>query len=219
MSHPNIEENEDDAIRQIINNITLECLMNKDQYDKYLTKNFQKIKISNNKDKKFYRKRILQLTRDILANTSPNIITNDVFFSFENYIKTCIQYFKMVDKTDFIQNEHLDTSIDFNNNNTNTIIEKMDLQSTCEIDKQMMRQINFQSPNTLDKFVKITTTKQETQIIPITREINLKDPALRSKGVDQRIRKKKNIDINYDTSKNENPEEENKVIETIIQKE
>jgi hypothetical protein len=60
------------------------------------------------------------------------------------------------------------------------------------------------SNNSLDNFIKIKMTKQsEELIIPQQKEINLKDPILKIKG----ITKKKNIINNYDEdTKNETNE-------------
>ena len=187
----------------MINQITLECLINKEQYNKFVTNN-NKYASTNKRDKKFYRKRILQLTRDILTNNAPEKITNDVLFAFENYVKICIPYFQMIDQSDIIQSEyenlldnlHIDDD-NINDSNTNEI-------KTIHADKLMLRQIK-NDKYTLDKFVKITNTKKDEVIIPTQKDINLKEPSLRNKGVpDKSIRKKKNIDNKYEEeSKNE----------------
>jgi len=53
-----------------------------------------------------------------------------------------------------------------------------------------MRSIKI--PNGLEKFVKITTTKKQEEIIlPKIKEIDLQEPTLRNKG----IQKKENITI------------------------
>ena len=200
----NSEDKEDNEImNQLINQITLECLINKDQYEKYLTKNMDKVKISNKKDKKFYRKRILQLTRDILLNNPPNNINNDIVFTFETYVKTCIQYFKMIDKTDIIQGDHptSDQPLDkaqpeLDNLNSNTE----------EIDQNMLYRPEPQK--TLDQFVKKIMIKPEKpKILPLVKEINLKEPSLREKGIDKSIRKKKNVNINYEENQKSKEEE------------
>jgi len=66
-----------------------------------------------------------------------------------------------------------------------------------------MRSVKL-SNHSLDNFIKIKMTKKvEELIIPQQKEINLKDPILKIKG----INKKKNIINNYDEdSKNETNE-------------
>ena len=177
-----------------IEQITLECLMNKEQYNKYLGNKINKMIENNKHDKRFYRKRILQLSKDMLMNTPPDTLPSDVLFAFENFIKMCIPYFKNVDKTDIIQNEY--------DNDLLNIISNTD-QGTMDTDtydvelsnKLMMRSIKMER-NTLDKFVKFKTLVKEPMIIPVQKEINLKDPSLRNKG----IVKKKNIENKYENN-------------------
>ena len=88
----------------IIDQITLECLMNKDTYNKIM---LNKTLINEkNKDKKFYRKRISNLTKELLLNEPPNNLLPDVSFAFDNYIKTCIHYFKIIDESEIIQRDY-----------------------------------------------------------------------------------------------------------------
>ena len=49
-----------------VNQITLEYLTNTRQYDKYMKERSLKVKEQFSKDKRFYRKRIHQLTKDLL---------------------------------------------------------------------------------------------------------------------------------------------------------
>jgi hypothetical protein len=168
----------------LINQITLDCLINKEVYEKM--HEFKKQKIINKKDKKFYRKRILNLTRELLLKKDDDYseINPDIKYSFDNYIKTCIHYFKIIDNNDIIQEEYKDFTsgsdiqYDFNNTYDN------------EKDKLFMRTVKI--PNGLEKFVKITTTKKPEEIIlPKIKEIDLQEPNLRNKG----IQKKENITI------------------------
>ncbi len=176
--------------------ITLDCLLNKEVYEK-MQDNFKQSKNINKKDKKFYRKRILNLTRELLLKKDDNYneINPDIKFSFDNYVKTCIQYFKIIDNNDIIQEEYkdfnadLDTHCDLNLNNNNNCYDK-------EKDKLFMRSIKMS--NGLEKFVKIITTKKPEEIIlPKIKEIDLKEPTLRMKGIQsiQGIPKKENIII------------------------
>lgn len=49
----------------IVDELTLEYLMNRSQYQKYMNRKTPE-KLSNKKDVKFYRKRILALTKELL---------------------------------------------------------------------------------------------------------------------------------------------------------
>jgi hypothetical protein len=173
----------------IITQITLDCLINKDIYEKM--QHLKKDKNVNKKDKKFYRKRILNLTRELLLKKDDDYseINPDIKYSFDNYIKTCIQYFKIIDNNDIIQEEYKDFSQGFDiqcHDNTDVGNNNYDKEK----DKLFMRSIKM--PNGLEKFVKITTTKKPEEIIlPKIKEIDLQEPNLRNKG----IQKKENITI------------------------
>jgi hypothetical protein len=178
---------------KIINQITLECLINKEIYKKYLTSNNVNTIINNKKDRKFYRKRILQLTRDILLNDPSVQMTNDIKFVFENYVNHCIQYFKMVDRVDLIQEDHYIEDYEYDKTLDDDCIEPV-VGNMESADKLLLRSIKINN-YTLDKFVKVISTKKDDSTpLPVQKIFNLKDPNLRNKG----IRKKKNIDTKYE---------------------
>ena len=88
-----------------INQVTLDCLLNKQQYEKYINKTISKS--VDKKDKKFYKKRILNLTKDFF--TSDDNLQNmlpEVKYAFDNYVKACIHSFKVIDNNDIIQSEY-----------------------------------------------------------------------------------------------------------------
>jgi hypothetical protein len=171
----------------LINQITLDCLMNKEQYNRYI-----KNKITKNtsrQDQKFYKKRIVDLTRDLLSKPSvhEHEILADVKYSFDNYVRTCIHYFKSLDNNDILQEEYKGGDFD--------LIPTSDADLTChsqlEADKLLMRSVKLENP--LDKFVKKKLLKQaEEPIIPKQKDIDLTDPVLKNKGI---IKKKKKENI------------------------
>jgi len=175
--------------------LTLECLMNKTQYAKYISQSQGKSnnKIVNKKEKKFYKRRIFDLTKQLLNNEKPEMILPDVSSAFDSYAKVCIEYFKALDKTDIIQSDY-DGFIDELGTGSNTLSES----EQAELNKLLMRSIKITEPNALEKLVKRTTTKicQKAPIIPMQKDINLKDPLLKNKG----IRKKNNINNKYEDS-------------------
>ena len=191
---------EDSAIR-IVNQITLDCLLNKEQYAKYLNSSVTKTMESNKRDRKFYKKRIVQITKDMLASDDIEVpITSDILFAFDNFTRTCISYFKMIDKTDILQTDYPPSTT------TTTFLEE---DNICpdnahlleESNKSIMKSVKL-SPITMDKFVKRISTAPSSAnppFIPLKREVNLKDPELRNKG----IRKKKNVDTLYDANSQE----------------
>jgi len=194
---------------EYVNQVTLECLMNKDTYKKYVAT--KKKSVVNKKDQKFYRRRILSLTKELLYPeettatnpTTPPTKTNDpnIVGLFQIYSKACIEYFKSLDKNDIIQDDYSTL--------TTTGTPEMsaeDIKTQAEIDQQFMRSIHVKETTTLDKFVKRSTTApKEDPILPKQKDINLRDPALKNKG----IRKKKNITNKYEEeSKTKNTEGE-----------
>jgi hypothetical protein len=88
----------------IVDQITLEYLMNRDMYKKLMTN--KTVIAQKNKEKNFYRNRISHLTEELLANNEVDGLFADVSFAFENYVKTCIHYFKIIDESDIIQNDY-----------------------------------------------------------------------------------------------------------------
>jgi len=129
----------------VINYITLETMSNNDSYNKYLKRNKMDHDAVLKREKKFYRKRIIALTKDILFNNvnhpSPNTpeasqpsqppkpdvpkIDDVIISAFNNYARLCISYFKFKDTMDTIQGEYKDmnqeTYTDNKNKDTNTI--------------------------------------------------------------------------------------------------
>jgi hypothetical protein len=199
---------------EYVNQVTLECLMNKDTYKKYVAT--KKKSVVNKKDQKFYRRRILSLTKELLypeetttpatapteKSTATTTTTNDpnVVGLFQIYSKACIEYFKTLDKNDIIQEDYSTLTIE------PAEMSVEDIKTQAEIDQLFMRSVHVKEATTLDKFVKRSTTApKEEPILPKQKDINLRDPVLKNKG----IRKKKNITNKYEEeSKTKNTEGE-----------
>ena len=201
---------------EYVNQVTLECLMNKDTYKKYVAT--KKKSVVNKKDQKFYRRRILSLTKELLypeeattpdkptptttppTPTTPTINDPNIIGLFQIYSKACIEHFKSLDKNDIIQDDYSTFTPE------TAEMSPEDIKTQSEIDQKFMRSIHVKEATTLDKFVKRTTTApKEDPILPKQKDINLRDPALKNKG----IRKKKNITNKYEEeSKTKNTEGE-----------
>lgn len=178
---------------KFISDVTLEYMMNKQQYAKHIVEHSTILKkeTSSRKDKKFYRRRIIDLTKRLLNNEKPETMFPDVTSAFEYYSKICVEYFKVLDKTDIIQEDYTDLS----SNSVNEIKNDFLSESSIDADNLMMRSIKIQEPNALEKLVKRKSTKMKKQtILPLQKNINLKDPNLKNKG----ICKKNNIDNKYE---------------------
>ena len=187
-----------------LNQASLDYLINTKQYKNHLisfTENTLNKKI-NKKDKRFYRRRILNLTKELLSKEESEIVISpDIKYAFDNLVKTCVNYFKILDRNDIIQEDYNEFDDEIKEEN-DEISESLQFLKE-ENEKLLMRSVKM-SNNSLDNFIKIKMTKQaEELIIPQQKEINLKDPILKIKG----ITKKKNIINNYDEdTKNETNE-------------
>jgi hypothetical protein len=181
-----------------INQVTLDCLLNKEMFGKHI-KN-QKSNSINKQERKFYKKRIFSLFKEIITGNEPSGLLPDVKYAYDNFANSCIHYFKAIDNNDLLQAEY--NNIEIKNNENNTEKEEKILNNyedkfsqNTETDKILMRSIKLDIP-TLDKYVKKTSTKKkDTIILPKQKNINLQDPELKNKGL-----KKKNITNKYEDS-------------------
>lgn len=195
-----------DESESTINQITLDCLLNRTQYEKYVSKKL--LNQISRKDQLFYRKRAVNLTKELLKGNEDVFVSPDVKYAFECYIKTCIRYFRVLDKSDLIQEEYKSLNLASKMSDEEEEIK----QSLDELDELLFtRKINLKHNNgTLDNFVEIISLVQEDMVVippPQQRKINLKDPILRNKG----IRKKKNIENKYNNEKQKVEEKVQKV--------
>ena len=194
-----------------VDQVTLDCLLNKSLFNTQV-KN-KKAQSVNKEDKKFYKKRIYNLFKEMLINkVEPEDLFPDVKYAYDNFINASINYFKTIDNTDLLQEEYK-TLDEAALENINAIPELGDDIAVEEADKLMMRSIKIKPPS-LDKYVKRKNTKPEEKlIIPKQKEVNLMDPELKVKGIQSNTNnnniKKKNITNKYDeliNTKKENKE-------------
>jgi hypothetical protein len=198
------EKINESVYNNILNRLTIEYLTNIKQKTKIQQEKHKLASSLNKKDKKFYRRRILNLTKEMLLNNYPDDLLQDVNDSFDNFLKSCIGYFKLKDETEIIQEEYkIDSLLD------EIIQQKLDeddIVTPEEADKLMMRSITLHK-KPLDNFVKIKYLKtKEDIILPIQKEINLKEPHLKKKGIPE----KKIISQSYNNENKKETENENK---------
>ena len=94
---------------EMIDKLTLELLMNKSHYKRYIanadpTKHAEMVKHNSLITK--YKYKMMNLTNEMLSNPSKQITTN-VNDAFNGYVKTLIQYFQMKELENK-SNEHSD---------------------------------------------------------------------------------------------------------------
>ena len=177
------------------------------------------------KDKKFYRKRILNLTRELFFSSDAG--NHDVNDAFMNYVYYCVAHFKQTDTNDILQGEYtgLDEGLCGDADAEGEDMDVEDMESTADGDDEysmpsynssMMKKIV--KPNTLDNFIIRNVIKKagSSEHLPIQKEINLKDPQLRVKG----ICKKKNLMNTYEELEDtENKQETEKKEDTPTEEE
>jgi len=184
-----------------IDNITLSYFANKSQFHSVLKKS----EIINDKrfinDKKFYKKRIVDLTKRLFREEEED---TQVSHFFNIYVKSCVNYFKFLDKGDILQEKY--DSIDEENR-----IANLEKTTKCnghsyEVDSSEYKNCDylFSKPEdvkklNLDTFVIKTTTQPSHKILPKRENINIKTKEHKIKG----IIKKKNITNIYEDSKKE----------------
>ena len=156
----------------------------------YQTNKDNNVPIINPEDKKFYRKRVLAMAKEIYAGTNYDGTNYDgtnydenINKAFDNFISLAINHCKIIDMRDILQADYppntdkpnSQISDDFDINDTNTGV---------------MRK-NKPSNKPLDGFVKITT-KTENKFIPTQRKVDLKQDKLKTKGIKKK-KKDKNM--------------------------
>ena len=182
---------------ELINQITLNCLMNKQQYERYIASKVSKS--VKDEDKKFYRKRIYCLTKDLLLKTEePDNLLPDVKYAFDQYVKSCIHYFKVLDSNDIVQEQYkeLDEHDNKPDNKPDNILEEEVLENPLDV--KDLKDLKHESSvrliksfyNPFDEFF----IPKDQIILPKQREMNLQDPSLMNKGTfPSSTEKKKNL--------------------------
>jgi hypothetical protein len=177
-----------------INYITLETMANTDTYSKYLKKNNLDHDTVLKGEKRFYRKRITAMAKDILNNNvnnnSDSPIDDIIINAFNTFARLCISHFKFKDTMDNIQSDYKDISLnaeiincETENNQTKKIITTQDTANTLnEANKLFMKQVD-KKVVTMDNFVIKTSPPQDEIVVPKTKEFNLKDPKYKKKDI------------------------------------
>jgi hypothetical protein len=171
-----VEKNEN----RILTEITIDYLINKKTYERLMNIKKDRFDDSYKKDKKFYKKRINNLTRNLMDNKKESY-PNNINKTFDNYIKEAIEYFKLLDETDIFQEDYIGLQL-LEMELEEESEEKVEKINDTEIIKSFMLPKN-NVPN-LDNFVKIKKTQEEKIVkLPIQKEINLSDNQYKTKGI------------------------------------
>ena len=125
-------------MQNFVDQVTLDCLLNKEMYSDHVQN--KKITQVNKEERKLYKKRIFQLFKDMITGSNPEDLPIDIKYSYNNYINTCIHYFKTKDNHDMLQSEYKD----FIFTEENTIVEDVSLneinqsENNLEADKLLI---------------------------------------------------------------------------------
>ena len=195
----------------IVNDITLKYFTNKEFASKTHKHLETKIPTIKSKDKKFYRRRVMALTKYLLYDTiseevdmNLDNLPSDIPVLFSSYLKKSIDYFKTQDRADILQEEYngvIDKETKYENNYDN-----IDTHQQDEIDSKFLKSVRVQQSSTLDNFVHRTIVKKEKTEYPRKKNVNLTDPILKNKG----LGKKKNIDTKYEEGTKDKTEKKKK---------
>ena len=174
-----------------INYLTLEIMANSDTYNKYLKKNNLEHDTVLKGDKRFYRKRITAMAKDILNNNVNNnndSPINDVIVNaFNTFARLCISHFKFKDTMDNIQGDYKDMVLVDNSGGVSGVVGvsgvyNLEGWSMDEANKLFMKQVD-KKVITMDNFVTKTSPPQDEMVIPKTKDLNLKDPKYKKKDI------------------------------------
>lgn len=121
MLQPIKEEEDDTRVPHIIKPatmtasdiLTMDTMMNMEAYTKYLKRKQLTSGIKDQSDaneRKFYRRRILDLTKEMFRGGSHRAESGSnstsVESAFETYVRACIMHFKFIDLADVLQTEY-----------------------------------------------------------------------------------------------------------------
>jgi hypothetical protein len=168
-----------------VNQLTINCLVNKEMINKHVDK--KKLSKEEKEEIKFYRKRTYNLFKELINGTPPQNLLPDVKYAYDNFVKASIHYFKTTDNNDILQAEY----DGFENTNDEIVYDLSGNTNlgSVEADKLLMRSVKVNLPQTLDKHVSKTTVqkKEVDAFLPKQKEINLFDPKLEFKGLQNKI--------------------------------
>lgn len=135
------------------------------------------------KDIRFYRKRILKMTKLLLCEKKQD---KDIERGFRTFALNCINYFKFLDKAEIIQKEYDEKK------KKKREVKPLDKN----IDRLVMKDVKMGPTKIPECFpIKITNKKKKVTIMPKTRNINISEPKFRTKGLE-----KKNMHNKYEES-------------------
>jgi hypothetical protein len=171
----------------MLDDMTLAYMVNTSQYEKYLKKNHNDYDSAFKRDIRFYRKRIVSLTKDLFKEQIENDKNQNVLVgAFNIYMRACISYLKFSDQSDTIQkcyvclgvtDADVETSCVCKNKNENDLFELHKANELCFKPKEVKK-------ITLDNYViRKNVKKSQPVVYPQQFTFNPRDPAFKHKGL------------------------------------
>ena len=179
----------------MLDDMTLAYMVNTSQYEKYLKKNHIDYDSAFKRDIRFYRKRIVSLTKDLFKEQIENDKNQNVLMgAFNIYMRACISYLKFSDQSDTIQkcyvclgmtdqnqmNETANNQMSScvcKNKNENDLFELHKANELCFKPKEVKK-------ITLDNYViRKNVKKSEPVVYPQQFTFNPRDPEFKHKGL------------------------------------
>ena len=175
-------------------------MVNTTQYEKYLKKNNIEYDSGFKRDIRFYRKRIISLTKDLFKNQNEtdNKQNMDITMvsAFNMYMRACISYLKFSDQSETIQKCYVCLGItDGNQPNENIKNQKCICKNKNENELFELNKANelcFKPKEvkkiTLDNYViRKNMKKSEPVVYPQQFTFNPRDPIFKCKGLKPKI--------------------------------
>ena len=142
-------------------------------------------------DVRFYRKRIMQVTRDLCSGNSKH---NDLEKTFKAFATECIETFKMEDTNDILQSDYLvlndEPNSDVVYHQSNGIDRDTNLKTNILTANTELLAVQGTRVPSIESFVIHKSRPETKNTFPIAKEINLSAPSLRDKGVKKSIKKR-----------------------------
>lgn len=186
--------------------LTMDTMINVAAYSKYISKRDADVETRSDhkkSERRFYKKRILALTKELIKNPA-HVNDTSLINASTAYINACIMHFKFIDLSDTLQKEYAE--VDNNNDNDNSnknnyndnshlnfeeTVHKIDA-SFFENDHRNVKKIKLNEKNILEQLFVLPTSSSsgptDTDSKPINNiprvvGINLKDRQFKTKGL------------------------------------
>ena len=152
--------------------------MDKHKLSKIKSKEEKKVKKTYRKELKFYKKRLYGLIKEVLDGNEKN---EELVSSLEVFLKKGIEYLKNKDRTSIIQEEYnnIGKKVSFKR----IMRENETERKMGECNNLLFRELEPKCCNIEESMglKRIKTKEDEKEIIPLQKEINLKDPKFKKK--------------------------------------